>query len=393
MTTLKEAGVDINQNYATDIKQDLQDFLKDHENITDTKNVISSTKEALQPIFNDVISWPDLAEKMETTVNMEHLKSLLTVIAWEFKNDNSNYLDMYSTRKKTLVFALQSALMIMWYPLGTDLVDGRYGVATKNAVAQFQTKKWLVNIDWAAWYETFQALASISDFTIEKISEEDKNIVPVYKKKVKKDTITHIQGVTNDLETIWYEWLKANGTFFDSNNTDCNWNENPSDKELKHFLAPSIDKVPNPVKDGTVVEVDVGVYKYYFFPWNRNVYQTTMWWRELVSKWKRDQLSKNGTWVEQEVATLSAFKNQINKVAWWMSAILKKYWYEEYSINIKDNGSKKNFDVSLSKTTTITNQSTFLWGGVSTSSSTDTINLWKLSSNDFANGDIFNTSW
>ena len=68
--TLKSSQVEVNDFHASDVKENLKQFLETHD-------AMKTTKEALQPLFTDVVSDETIADKIETTVNKEHIQKLL----------------------------------------------------------------------------------------------------------------------------------------------------------------------------------------------------------------------------------------------------------------------------------------------------------------------------
>lgn len=178
--TLKQLNIEVNDTQASDVKENLKQFLANHETIVETKK-------QLDPLFTEIVSDESIADKIESSVNKEHIKNLMVAMKNEFSADGSNYKAVYEKRGKAITFGLQSALRIMWYDIWNEQIDARYGDKTATAVMLFQQINNLSSVDGSAWVETFTALANMDLET--KITDEQKNIIPVKKKKAKDNAV------------------------------------------------------------------------------------------------------------------------------------------------------------------------------------------------------------
>lgn len=267
--TLKQLNVEVNDSHASDVKENLKQFLDTHETIVETKK-------QLVPLFTEVVTSEATAEKIETTVNKEHITNLLVAMKNEFAADWSNYREVYNKRWKAITFWLQSALRIMWYKIWDDEIDGRYWPDTTKAVMQFQQINGLSSVDGAAWVETFTALAN-ANLDAPKITEEQSNIVPVKKAKDKPSKgdeafyTTHTDFVEQE-----FGWVK-NKVYTVLNYTD----------------------VPDSIATNTVI--NLGTLRFFS---NGKVYEYDKD-GNITRRWDKSELDLEGKW---KVATLEPAK-------------------------------------------------------------------------------------
>jgi NADPH-dependent ferric siderophore reductase len=78
--TLKDKQIQVNDSHASDVKENLKQFFDTHETIVETKK-------QLEPLFTEVVNGDDVADKIESTINKEHIKNLLVAMKNEFAAD------------------------------------------------------------------------------------------------------------------------------------------------------------------------------------------------------------------------------------------------------------------------------------------------------------------